>query len=230
MTTILLIDDDVALTKALSTILRGSGYTTLVANTAEDGLGLALGEKPDLLLLDVMVPNMGGWAVCEQVRRFSKVPIIFLTAMGNVESVVKGLELGGDDYIVKPFEAVVLLARVKAQLRRMETAVSPTHENVFIFSNGDLLLDIPRHVVEVYGEPVELTPREFELLAMLAKNAGRVVTTQDLVREAWGMDEETAVDNLKPYIHYLRRKLEKDPTSPRWVTTVRGIGYRLNTD
>ncbi|MEZ4511917.1 MAG: response regulator transcription factor [Chloroflexota bacterium] len=228
MATILLIDDDVMLTRTLFTILRGAGYTPLVANTAEDGLSLVLGEKPDLLLLDVMVPNIGGWAVCEQVRRFSQVPIIFLTALGNVENVVKGLEMGGDDYIVKPFDEAVLLARVKAHLRRTETAVS--RPDVFVFSGGDLLVDLPAHLVEAYGQPVDLTPREFELLAHLVKNAGRVVTAQDLVREAWGMDDEAAVDNLKPYIHYLRRKLEKDSTSPRWVTTVRGIGYRLNTD
>lgn len=228
MATILLIDDDVMLTRALFTILRGVGYTPLVANTAEDGLNMMWGEKPDLLLLDVMVPNMGGWAVCEQVRRFSQVPIIFLTALGNVENVVKGLELGGDDYIVKPFEEAVLLARVKAHLRRMETAVVPNDR--FILGGGDLVVDVAGHTVEAYGEPVDLTPREFSLLEMLVKNAGRVVTAQDLVREGWGMEDEAAVDNLKPYIHYLRRKLEKDSTSPRWVTTVRGIGYRLNVD
>ena len=216
------------LTRVLFTILRGAGHTPLVANTAEDGLSMAMGEKPDLLLLDVMVPNMGGWAVCEQVRRFSQVPIIFLTALGNAENVVKGLELGGDDYIVKPFDEMVLLARVKAHLRRTETAVS--RSDVFVFSGGDLLVDLPGHLVEAYGATVDLTPREFELLAYLAQNAGRVVTAQDLVREAWGMEDEAAVDNLKPYIHYLRRKLEKDSTSPRWVTTVRGIGYRLDTD
>ncbi|MCA9966275.1 MAG: response regulator transcription factor [Anaerolineales bacterium] len=228
MATILLVDDDVMLTRVLFTILRGAGHTPLVANTAEDGLSMAMGEKPDLLLLDVMVPNMGGWAVCEQVRRFSQVPIIFLTALGNAENVVKGLELGGDDYIVKPFDEMVLLARVKAHLRRTETAVS--RSDVFVFSGGDLLVDLPGHLVEAYGATVDLTPREFELLAYLAQNAGRVVTAQDLVREAWGMEDEAAVDNLKPYIHYLRRKLEKDSTSPRWVTTVRGIGYRLDTD
>ena len=228
MATILLVDDDVMLTRVLFTILRGAGHTLLVANTAEDGLSMAMGEKPDLLLLDVMVPNMGGWAVCEQVRRFSQVPIIFLTALGNAENVVKGLELGGDDYIVKPFDEMVLLARVKAHLRRTETAVS--RSDVFVFSGGDLLVDLPGHLVEAYGATVDLTPREFELLAYLAQNAGRVVTAQDLVREAWGMEDEAAVDNLKPYIHYLRRKLEKDSTSPRWVTTVRGIGYRLDTD
>ncbi len=228
MATILLIDDDVMLTRALFTILRGAGYTPLVANTAEDGLKLAMSAKPDLLLLDVMVPNMGGWAVCEQVRRFSRVPIVFLTALGNVENVVKGLELGGDDYIVKPFDEMVLLARVKAHLRRTETAVS--HTNRFVLSGGDLVIDLAAHTVEAYGQPVDLTPREFSLLKTLVEHAGRVITSQDLVREAWEMNDEAAVDNLKPYIHYLRRKLEKDSTSPRWVTTVRGIGYRLNTD
>lgn len=228
MATVLLIDDDVMLTRALVSILRGAGYVPLVANTAEDGVGLVRSGRPDLLLLDVMVPHMGGWAVCEQVRRFSSVPIIFLTALGNVENVVKGLELGGDDYIVKPFDEAVLLARVKAHLRRMETAVSRSH--LLVFSGGDLRVNLSAHAVEAYGVAVDLTPREFALLAQLAKNAGRVVTARDLVRQAWGMDDETAVENLKPYIHYLRRKLEKDPTSPRWVTTVRGIGYRLTTE
>ena len=229
MSKILIIDDDTALTKALSNILARAGYDSIVAYTAEDGLSLALGDGPDLVLLDVMVPNMGGWEVCRRLRQASDVPVIFLTALGNVEDVVQGLELGGDDYMVKPFEEVEVLARIKAHLRRAASTTTIPVDR-FVFSNGDLTVDIPARIVTVYGKTVDLTPREFELLTMLVQNAGKVVTTHDLVRKAWGMTEQHATENIKPYIHYLRRKLEKDPTSPRWVTTVRGVGYRLTVE
>ena len=229
MSKILIIDDDTALTKALGSILARAGYDSIAAHTAEDGLSLALGDAPDLVLLDVMVPNMGGWEVCRRLRQASDVPVIFLTALGNVEDVVQGLEIGGDDYMVKPFEEVEVLARIKAHLRRAASATT-TPSDRFVFSNGDLVVDIPARIVTAYGKTVDLTPREFELLTMLVQNAGKVVTTHDLVRKAWGMTEQHATENIKPYIHYLRRKLEKDPTSPRWVTTVRGVGYRLTVE
>lgn len=229
MSKILVIDDDVALTKALAHLLTEAGYEPLIANTAEDGLSLALGSAPELLLLDVMVPNMGGWELCKRLRQTSDVPVIFLTALGNVENVVHGLELGGDDYMVKPFEEVEILARIKAHLRRA-TATGTSNPNRFVFSDGDLIVDLSAHLVSTYGNKVDLTPREFELMSMLVRHAGKVVTTQDLVQKAWGMTDDHATENIKPYIHYLRRKLEKDPTSPRWVKTVRGVGYRLAID
>ena len=220
-----MIDDDIPLTKTLQRILAEGGYFSLVAHTAEDGLFLAMNEIPDLILLDVMIPNMGGWEVCRRVRIESEVPIIFLTAMGDSENIVKGLELGGDDYIVKPFNPKVVLARIRAHLRRINT---PEQSPKLIFDEGALIIDLLGHSVSKDGHLVELTPREYQLLTVLARNAGRVLTTNELVLNAWGMDKTMSRDNIKPYIHYLRKKIEKDPTSPKWVQTVRGIGYRFD--
>ena len=224
-TRILVVDDDIPLTKTLQKILADGGYFSLAAYTAEDGLFLALNEMPDLILLDVMIPNMGGWEVCKRVRVESEVPIIFLTAMGDSENIVKGLEMGGDDYIVKPFNPKVVLARIKAHLRRLN---SPEQSKRLIFDAGALIIDLQGHSVTMDGELVDLTPREYQLLTVLARNAGRVLTTNELVLNAWGMDNSMSRDNIKPYIHYLRKKIERDPTSPKWVQTVRGIGYRFD--
>ena len=222
---ILVVDDDIPLTKTLQQILVGGGYFSLVAHTAEDGLYLALSETPNLILLDVMIPNMGGWEVCRRVRIESEVPIIFLTALGDSENIVKGLELGGDDYIVKPFNPKVVLARIKAHLRR---SIAPEQTGKLTFDEGTLVIDLQGHTVIKDGQLVDLTPREFQLLAVLARNTGRVLTTNELVQNAWGMDNMLSRDNIKPYIHYLRKKIESDPTSPYWIQTVRGIGYRFN--
>ncbi len=222
---ILVVDDDIPLAKTLQRILDDGGYFSSIAYTAEDGLYQALNEMPDLMLLDVMIPNMGGWEVCRRVRLESQLPIIFLTAIGDSESIVKGLELGGDDYIVKPFNPKVVLARIKAHLRRTSTS---GQERRLEFDQGFLVIDLQAHLVMLDEQVVDLTPREYQLLSALARNAGRVLTTNDLVKYAWGMDSTLSRDNIKPYIHYLRKKIERDPASPQWVQTVRGIGYRFN--
>ena len=225
---ILLIEDDMGLAKTLDTILRQVHYLPSLAHTAEDGVRLALSEPFDLVLLDVMVPQMGGWEVCRRLRESLDIPIIFLTAMGRVEDVVQGLELGADDYLVKPVEQLELLARIKAHLRRMEM-FNPTTQKL-LFGGQALVIDATARTVLVAGSEVELTPREFDLLWVLASNAGRVVTTADLTRQAWNMQDHGALDNAKTYIHYLRKKLEADPARPRWIHTVRGVGYRFAED
>jgi DNA-binding response OmpR family regulator len=225
---ILVVDDDISLTKAIVQILTSADYIPLVAYTAEDGVALAQSKKPDLALLDVMVPTMGGWEMCREIRRFSDMPIIFLTAMGNVENVVQGLEVGADDYIVKPFDPAEVLARIMALLRRTTTQTNA--DDFFEFANGQLMIDMPAHQVTVNGEVKELTNREFDLLLVLAKNANKVVTTADLAMQAWQFEDEHAIHNVKPYIHYLRKKLEADPADPRWIHTIRGVGYRLVTE
>ena len=225
---ILIVDDDVSLTKAIVQILMSADYIPLVAYTAEDGVNLARSKNPDLALLDVMVPTMGGWEMCRQIRQFSDIPIIFLTAMGNVENVVQGLEVGADDYIVKPFNPAEVLARIMALLRRI--TVQDKSAEFFKFGGGDLIVDVPAHRVMVYGEEKELTNREFDLLVVLVRNAGKVVTTADLALQAWQFEDEQGIHNVKPYIHYLRKKLEVDPAEPRWIQTIRGVGYRLVTE
>lgn len=225
---ILVVDDDIALAKTVEAILHRAGHTAVLAHTAEDGVRLALNDRPDLVLLDVMVPNMGGWEACQRVREHSDVPIIFLTALGQVGDVVRGLQIGADDYIVKPFNHSELLARVMAHLRRAQTDVPVQDKRRF--GDGAFSIDLAAHSVEVDGRAVELTPREFQLLAALTHHAGRVVPTAELVKQAWGLKDRDAIDNIKPYIHYLRKKLEVDPASPQWILTVRGVGYRFAPD
>jgi DNA-binding response OmpR family regulator len=225
---ILVIEDDIPLTKTLERILIAADYRPMICYTAEDGLRLALLEKPDLVLLDVMIPNMGGWEVCRQVREYSHVPIIFLTALGDAEYIVRGLEIGADDYVVKPFEPSVILARIRAHLRRV--SASDQQERFLSFNRGALTIDLVARTVNVQGKAVELTPREFDLLVVLAANAGRVLSTDELVQEAWNMRDLSAGDNIKPYIHYLRKKIEPEPTQPRYLVTVRGVGYRFEDE
>ncbi len=222
---ILVVDDDVSLTKTVERILQNAGYDSHISYTAEDGLHQAYTGQPDLILLDIMVPSMGGWDVCRRVREVSEVPIIFLTALGNTENIVYGLEVGADDYIVKPFEAAELLARVKAHLRRMQ--VGSGSSSRLIFGADEIMLDLKARLLQVNGRGVELTPREYDLLVALATEAGRVLPVATLVERAWGLTDKGAIDNVKPYIHYLRKKIEADPASPRWILTVRGVGYRF---
>lgn len=221
---ILVVDDDLHLIANVETILEDAGYEAVVAHTAEDGLRRAQQYRPDLAILDVMIPSMGGWELCQRLRRSSDMPIIFLTALGDVSDVVHGLEAGADDYLVKPFRRPELLARIRAHLRRVSEARQPQR---LAFGQDALIIDMIQHSVSVRGESVDFTPREFDLLKALAENAGRVVSARELLRQAWGMDNEGAKVNLKPYIHYLRKKIEEDPADPRWIVTVRGIGYRF---
>jgi len=225
---ILVVDDDIPLTKTIVQILTSANYIPIIAYTAEDGVHLARSKNPDLALLDVMVPTMGGWEMCRQIRQFSDMPIIFLTAMGNVENVVQGLEVGADDYIVKPFDSTEVLARIMALLRRV-TPQSNAIE-LFNFGNGDLIIDTSAHQVTVCGNNIALTKREYELLIILARNAGKVVATAELAKQAWQLEDSYGVNNIKPYIHYLRKKIETDPADPRWIHTIRGVGYRLHTE
>ncbi len=225
-TKILVVDDDLPLAETIIQLLEDEAFRPIVAHTAEDGLKLAIAAEPDLVLLDIMIPDMGGLSVCQRIRERSDVPIIFLTALGDVDSVVHGLSVGADDYIIKPYQSEVLLARIKAQMRRKRDI--PHQPTRLIFGDGELLVDLPARYVEVNGKEIDLTPREFDLLAVLVENAGRVITTTELIQTAWGAKFRDATDNIKPYIHYLRRKLEADPATPRWILTARGVGYRFN--
>lgn len=227
MTKVLVVDDDIPLARTFGNLLQEAGYEPLLAYTAEDGLQLAQTEAPGLALLDVMVPSMGGWDLCRRIRLFSDMPIIFLTALGNVENVVKGLELGADDYLVKPVEPAEFIARVKVRLRRPLPSQSASQP--LSLDDGDLIVDLAAHEISVYKTPVMLTPREFELFAILIANINKVVTTADLAQQAWGMADEGGIGNVKPYIHYLRKKIEADPAAPRWIQTVRGVGYRFTS-
>jgi two-component system KDP operon response regulator KdpE len=171
-----------------------------------------------------MMPDMDGWDVCRRLREMSDVPIIFLTARGEVRDVVRGLEMGADDYIIKPYDNDELVARVRAHLRR---SPRPSMSEELVFNNGAFRINFMNREVRVRNEIKHLTPKEFNLLGVLVRNAGRVVTRTDLVTEAWGEEYSDAIDSLKLYIHYLRQKLEINPDRPEYILTLRGVGYRF---
>ncbi|HRQ37601.1 MAG TPA: response regulator transcription factor [Chloroflexota bacterium] len=225
-TKILIVEDEIPFSMTLDALLRGAGYEPLVANTTEDGLELARLHRPALVLLDVMAPVMGGWALCRRIREFSNVPVIFLTAVGDTDNIVKGLKLGADDYLVKPVNPAELLARIWVRLRHLEQAATAPPDS---FGDGELVIDRAAHQVWVQGQEVELRPREFDMLLFLVDHADEVVTTADLAKAVWGWADDTAVDGVKTYIHHLRRKIEADPALPRWLQTVRGVGYRFRS-
>ncbi|MBN1200474.1 MAG: response regulator transcription factor [Anaerolineae bacterium] len=221
---VLIIDDEDMTVQLIGMLLERRGYEVVPAYRAEDGLRKAYGTHPDLVLLDIMMPDMDGWEVCRRLRELSDVPIIFLTAKDDVSDVVKGLEMGADDYVVKPYDNDELVARIKAQLRRAPK--SSVSEEV-VFDSGNFRMNFISREVRVRGTPVHLTPKEFNLLGVLARNAGRVITRNELVKEAWGPEYSDAIDSLKLYIHYLRQKVEKDPQNPTYILTSRGVGYRF---
>jgi len=221
---ILVIDDEETTVKLISFLLERKGYEVVKAYRAEEGLRKAYRTHPDLVLLDIMMPDMDGWEVCKRLRELSDVPIIFLTARTETEDIVRGLELGADDYVVKPYDNDELIARVRAHLRR-----APKSDMVeeLVFDGGKFTINLMNREVTVRGEEQHLTPKEFALLSVLARNAGRVVTRKELVTEAWGQEYGDAIDSLKLYIHYLRKKIEEEPSSPTYILTSRGVGYRF---
>lgn len=223
---ILAVEDNVDMRRIIDAMLAKAGYEAILAPTAEEGLRLAVTESPDLVLLDVKLPGMGGYEMCQKLREVSQVPVIFLTAMQQGEHVIRGLEAGADDYVIKPFEQSILLARIKAHLRR---AAMTRPDDRLIFADGELIIDTPSRQVTVRDEVVSLTPREYDLLVTLAQNEGCVMTPKELVRLAWDWNFEAhdPAYNVKPYIHYLRRKIEANPSRPRWIQTARGVGYRF---
>jgi len=221
---ILIIDDEEATVQLISVLLERRGFETIKAYRAEEGLRKAYRHQPDLVLLDVMMPDMDGWEVCKRLREMSDVPIIFLTARSDVKDIVRGLEMGSDDYIVKPYDNDELVARVRAHLRR---SPRPNVSEELVFNDGDFRINFMNREVWVRGELKHLTPKEFNLLAVLVRNVGRVVSRTELVTQAWGEEYSDAIDSLKLYVHYLRQKVETNPEQPDYIVTSRGVGYRF---
>ncbi|MGQ9848625.1 MAG: response regulator transcription factor [Aggregatilineaceae bacterium] len=222
---ILVIDDEKMTVDLLSILLERRGFEVIKAYGAEEGLRAAYRTHPDLILLDIMMPDMDGWEVCRRLRELSDVPILFLTAIDDTRDRVRGLEMGADDYIIKPYDNDELVARIRAHLRR---APKPAVAEELVFDGGNLRINFISREVWVHGKPVHLTPKEFNLLGVLARNAGRVMSRTELVKEAWGPEYGDAVESLKLYIHYLRQKIEPDPQQPIYILTSRGVGYRFN--
>lgn len=225
---ILVVDDDRPSLKLISFLLREEGYTVHMAQDGRMALNLIQQKLPDLVVLDVMMPHIDGFEVCRRIRKMAKIPIIFLSAKGQVEDKVTGLkDVEGDDYLVKPFEPAELLARVEAVLRRSRN--SSDQQDAMPVRVGGLCLDPIRHMVfrEDDGTEITLTPIEFRLLWCLMRNAGRVLSTSLLISKAWGYDHEGGSNPIAVYIRRLRTKIEKDPHNPEHLVTVRGYGYKF---
>lgn len=222
---ILLIDDEHKLTDPLSASFERAGYEVSVANDGHAGLSLAMVENPDVIVLDVMMPGLDGWQVCQAVRQHSTIPIIMLTALDDSVDRIKGLELGADDYLVKPFSYKDLEAHVRAMLRRVQLdrgEQMPTSITI-----GDITLDLDAHTVTKAGEDVVLRQKEYEILTLLMTNSGKVITRDRLFDEVWGTDWLGDTRTLDVHMSWLRGKLEDDPTHPVYLQTVRGVGYRF---
>lgn len=223
---ILIIDDDVLLRRSLGFNLEKAGFTVFTSATAEDGLLIAQQQRPDLILLDINLPGMDGLDALKQFREQSKAPVIFVTARRRELDEILGLELGADDYITKPFDFDVLLARIKATLRRANPALAETTLTSAL-EVGEIRIDPAAHTVLKGGKEVELSPKEFDLLYALALNAGKVVSADELIARVWGAEFEGETQALYVHIRWLREKLEEDPNHPRHILTVRGVGYKL---
>lgn len=221
---ILVVDDepDVAHLISVSFSVQRPDWQVIIASDGEEALTMLDREQPALVLLDVGLPDMSGFEVLQQIRLFSDVPVIMLTVHDDELSKVRGLELGADDYITKPFSHLELLARVRAVLRRAQT-LPLTHEEPFV--SGDLSVDFARREVTRRGEPVPLTATEYRLLYHLVRNAGQVLTHEVLLARVWGREYTDEINYLKVYISRLRAKLEDDPRNPRHILTEHGVGY-----
>ncbi|MDZ7296293.1 MAG: response regulator transcription factor [candidate division KSB1 bacterium] len=222
---ILVIDDDTDLLQLVKTILANRGCTVLTASSGREGLQEFFASQPDLVICDLMMPEMDGWQVCDVLSRTSRVPIILLTALSGEGSEVRGLESYAVDYIVKPFSAKVLVARIQAAFRRLSPAKGSREPGVY--HGSYLLIDLENRRVLAGGQAVKLTPTEYRLLGYLFQNAGRVLTHQQILDAIWGWEYQDSVHYVHVHISRLRRKLEPDPQRPRYLLTEHGVGYRF---
>jgi DNA-binding response OmpR family regulator len=222
---ILIIDDDALIRRSLSYNLDQNGFQTSTAGNAEDGIKMAQAEAPDLILLDIGLPGMDGLQALKEFRERMGLPVILLTARRRELDEVLGLELGADDYITKPFNLDVLLAHIKAVLRRSNIVESSAASDPI--KVGDLIIDQAAHTAIFANKPLELTPREFDILSVLAQNAGKVVSSDDLLRIIWGAEYVGQPQVVYVHMRGLREKLEENPENPQKIVTIRGVGYRL---
>ncbi|MGO1522783.1 MAG: response regulator [Nesterenkonia sp.] len=225
MTRILIVEDEASFSEALSYTLQKEGYDVTVAEDGYDAVEVFDAEGADLVLLDLMLPGQPGTEVCRQIRLRSMVPVIMLTAKDSEVDKVVGLELGADDYVTKPYSSRELLARVRAVLRRQ---AEPEVDDASTVVAGPVRMDIERHIVEVSGRSVNLPLKEFELLEILIRNAGRVLTRGQIIDRVWGSDYVGDTKTLDVHVKRLRSKIEADPAKPRLLITVRGLGYKFD--
>jgi two-component system, OmpR family, KDP operon response regulator KdpE len=218
---ILVVDDEPQILRALETNLRGAGYEVDTAASAEDALSTVAARRPEAVILDLLLPDGRGTDVCRELRTWSSVPVIVLSAVGEEAEKVAALDAGADDYVTKPFGMDELLARLRAAMRR----VTPSGEPVL--DVGEIRVDLEKRAVTVAGRPVQLTPHEFDMLRLLAQNEGKLLTHRTILREVWGPAYQVESHYLHVYVSQLRRKLEPEPARPRYLLTEPGAGYRL---
>jgi two-component system KDP operon response regulator KdpE len=218
---VLVVDDEPQFLRALRMNLRGAGYDVTTAATAEEALASAGLHLPEVIILDLLLPDARGTEVTRELRGWTEVPIILVSAVGEESEKIAALDAGADDYVTKPFAIGELLARLRAVLRRAAPATEP------VLEVGDLCIDLEKRSVSVAGRPIHLTPHEFELLRVLARNEGKLLTHRTILREVWGPAYQLESSYLHVYVSQLRRKLEPDPARPRYILTDPGVGYRL---
>jgi DNA-binding response OmpR family regulator len=224
---VLVVEDEAPMRMALEDILSANGYRVLTAADGEAGMALAVSEKPDLVLLDIMMPRLDGLALCAELRRLAlPVPVLMLTARGQVEDRVAGLDTGADDYLVKPFSTDELLARVRALIRRSHRELE-TPEKVVL---GDVVVDLVRQTAHRAGRQLHLTTREYSILRLLAQARGEPVTRERFLDVVWGYTAFPTTRTVDTHIAALRAKIEEDPEKPKWLITVHGVGYRLQNE
>ena len=218
---ILVVDDEPQILRALETNLRGAGYEVDTAATAEDALSTAAARRPEAVILDLLLPDGRGTDVCRELRTWSSVPVIVLSAVGEEAEKVAALDAGADDYVTKPFGMDELLARLRAATRRGTPSGEP------VLDVGEIRVDLEKRAVTVGGRPVQLTPHEFDMLRLFAQNEGKLLTHRTILREVWGPAYQVESHYLHVYVSQLRRKLEPEPARPRYLLTEPGAGYRL---
>jgi two-component system KDP operon response regulator KdpE len=222
---VLVVDDEPAIRRFLRVSLAAHGYVVFEVDDGRAALSEVVADRPDLIVLDLGLPDLDGTEVTRLLREWTRIPIIILSVRGQEADKIAALDAGADDYLTKPFSAGELLARMRAALRRAsQSGVQP------VFASGDLTVDLARRVVTVAGREVQLTPTEYDLLRVLVTDAGKVLTHRQLLRQVWGMGYDQEVHILRVNISNLRRKIEPDSTRPRYILTEPGVGYRLRSD
>ncbi|HDQ74237.1 MAG TPA: response regulator transcription factor [Chloroflexi bacterium] len=225
---VLVVDDHPDVLAILKAMLVKEGFEVVVAPDALSGIRLAYEKHPDAILLDVMLPDLDGFEACRRLRDMTEAPIIFVTAKGTIEDIVKGLSLGADDYVVKPFERTELLSRLSACLRRAHEQSGEGSD--LIFPATSIMLDSDRHELLIENRTVYLTPREFEVLRLMVRHTGKVLSADAILTRVWGPEWIGEPDLIKQYIYRLRQKIEPDPASPQYLHTVRGGGYYFDAE
>jgi two-component system KDP operon response regulator KdpE len=227
--TVLIIEDELAIRRFLKPTLQSQGFKVLESVKGEEGLALASSHNPDIILLDLGLPDLDGLEIVKRLREWTTTPIIIITARGKEKDKIAGLDAGADDYLTKPFDVGELMARIRVALRHAQTVKQGGKQDP-VFETPDFKVDLSARVVTVRGKEVHLTPNEYDLLSFLIRHAGKVVTQKQILQEVWGPASGDQVQYLRIYVYQLRQKIEADPDRPRYIVTESGVGYRLKID